>query len=88
MEKPLREMFSNSDKVFALLVLHNELDAWDAMHPKKGKQNWQRIENKQKTLHLHGWKKIQQSWQADAPMLGDESEWIEKDQNKQKNWKK
>ena len=37
-EKPMRQMHSTSDKAFGLLVLHNELDAWDEMH-KKRKEN-------------------------------------------------
>ena len=36
-EKPLRGMHSNSDEAFGLLVLQNELDAWDEMCKKKGK---------------------------------------------------
>jgi len=37
-EKPMRQIYSTSDEAFGLLVLHNELDAWDEMH-KKRKEN-------------------------------------------------
>ena len=34
-EKLLREICSHSDEAFGLLVLHNELEAWDEMFQKK-----------------------------------------------------
>ena len=34
----MRQIHSTSDEAFGLLVLHNELDAWDEMH-KKRKEN-------------------------------------------------
>jgi len=34
-EKPMRQIYSTSDEAFGLLVLHNELDAWDEMHQKR-----------------------------------------------------
>ena len=81
-------MNSTPDKAFALLVLHNKLDAWCEKHQRNEKQNWQRIENTQKTLQLHEWKRTQQSWLAGVPMLRDEIEKIARDQNKQKIEKK